>query len=279
MKERNFLTDIKIVGAMLASYEGKLLHYTIPNLLKWCDWVLIMLDNETKPTHKVAWEYKKKYPARIRIEYTHLPRITKERARAKTLIRKEKGGYLRRYKEKASLMRECVFKYMRNCLDYGEAVDLLMFVDADEIFSDYLPEVLEKFWAMPDRIGLSFKPSGVFGDMKTIKKRTMSPHTRVLKFSKEFTAIPYRSLAHYVPLTRETRWESRYVMIHLNNLLEETRWWRNIHWKKAIQDPSKPLYTLDKDIRQMSPVEILGKIKGKPDTTIEEYLKKHNLTV
>jgi len=45
---RTFLQDIKIIGAMLISREGNILHYTIPSLLRWCDWVLIMLDNEIK---------------------------------------------------------------------------------------------------------------------------------------------------------------------------------------------------------------------------------------
>jgi len=238
-----------------------------------------MLDNETKLTRHIVWQYKRKYPARIRIDHTRLPRATKKQVRAKNLVRKEKGGYLHRYKAMASLMRESVFEYMRKCLKNEERIDLLVFVDADEIFSDYFPTVLEEFWGMPDRRGLSCKPTAVFGDMKIIRGRSMSPHTRVLKYSPEFSAIPYRNLARYYPLGRNDRMESRYTMIHLNALLEETRWWRNIHWKKAIQDPDEPLWSLDRDIRKMKPKEVIAVIKGKSDTTIGEYLKAKNLRV
>ena len=37
-----------IVGTMLVSQNVELLDITIPNLLKWCDWILLVMDNETE---------------------------------------------------------------------------------------------------------------------------------------------------------------------------------------------------------------------------------------
>lgn len=275
--KRDFLKDISIVGAMLASYEERLLDYSIPNLLKWCDWVLIMLDNQTEKTEKIANVYKEKYPDRIRIEYTRLPEPTEAQAKARELIRHQKGGILRRYKQRASDMRESVFSYMKGCLENGEKVDLLIFTDADEIFSDSFPETLVNFWNWEGREALVLKPSDVFGDMKTLRGKSMGPHVRVLKFDPKYTAIPYRNFATYVPLTRKELLGSRYVMIHLNALLEETREWKNVHWKKAIHDLDEPLWRVEKDIRQMTPSEVVRTIKGKPSMTVGEYLKRNNL--
>ncbi len=273
MKERNFLTEIKIVGAMLASYEGELLHYSIPNLLKWCDWVLIMLDNYSRKTRKIAWEYKKKYPARVRLSYTNLPKSTKKQFRLSPSEKIQKGGILRRYKQKASLMRESVFNYTRQCLENGEKIDILLFPDADEIFGDTFPSVLENFWEQKERKAITFKPSSVFGDMKTIKGRSMSPHVRVLRYSPEFTAVPYRNFANYFTLAeRKDKLGCRYVMVHLFDLLPETRKWRKAHWKRPTK-LEEPLWKLDKDVRKIRPEEIRSILKQKPHTTVGEYLK------
>jgi len=72
------IKDIKIIGAMLVSREGEILHYTIPGLLKWCDWILLMMDNEDEETKKIVLDYKKKYPDKIQVSYSGFLRTTPE---------------------------------------------------------------------------------------------------------------------------------------------------------------------------------------------------------
>ena len=260
---RTFLQDIKIIGAMLISREGNILHYTIPSLLRWCDWVLIILDNENKESRRIAQHYRGIYPNRIRIARSGFPRATQ---RDEMRVR----GLFQRFKKLQGPIRETVFKYLRNCLANGEKIDILVFPDADEIFSDYFPKLLNDFWKNKKVKAITLKPVGVYGDIKTIMRKSMSGHTRVMKFFPELTAIPYRTLCCYKPLTRKDRMAITRVLIHLAHLTSERKNWRKKHWKFKYR-PDEPLWKLDKDINKMSPLEIGEVFKRKPDLTIKEY--------
>ena len=52
--KKESLEHLHIAGGLLVSRAGETLHYTMRNLLKWCDWILIVLDNEDINTLRKA---------------------------------------------------------------------------------------------------------------------------------------------------------------------------------------------------------------------------------
>lgn len=263
MPHRNFLKNIKIVGAMLVSREGDILDYSLNNLLKWCDWVLLMQDNEDDYTRKKIEGYKRQYPNRIRVANSGFPRATKKQEESNR-------GLFHRFKKIQGEVRETVFQYMRDRLEEGEKVDVLIFPDADELYTDYLPTVLKKFWKMKDKRGLTFKPIDVYGNFFHLRGRSMAGHTRILKFKPDITALPYRTLCNYRPLTRADRITQNRVAVHLAALTTDKRNWREKHWKPT-PNQDEPLWKLERDVRTMKPDEILKVMEGRPHTTVKEY--------
>lgn len=262
---RNFLTDITIAGAMLVARCGVILEHTVPNLLKWCDWVLIMVDNPNDETLKVVDKLKTKYGERIRVEHTGFPPATPAQE-------EHPRGLFHRFKPLQGPIRETVLTYFRNCAANGEKVDLLVWPDSDECFSDSFPELLIGFWNMPDKKAITMKPVDVFGDMQTIHSRSMTGHTRVFKPFPELTALPYRTACNYLPLTKADRIGSTRVLIHLASLTLTKRDWRDKHWKPNNRD-SEALWRLPSDVRTMTPEEIREILLSEPDMTIEDYLR------
>jgi len=264
MNSRNFLSDINIVGATLVSRCGDILHYTIPSLLKWCDWILIMFDNEDEYTKNIVLDYKKKFKDRIRIASTGFPRATE-------VQEKDHRGLFHRFKPLQGPIRETIIQYLRSC---GESVDLLIWPDSDEIFSDSLPSLLESFWKMDNKLAITMKPIDVFGDLKTIHSRSMTGHTRVFKFNKlpTLTAIPYRTACNYRPLTKLDRIGNNRILIHLASLTTDKREWRHKHWKPSAKD-SEALWRLPKAITEMTPDELRDILNSEPDMNIEDYLR------
>ena len=65
--------DIKVIGAMLVSQHASMLDITIPNLLKYSDWILIMMDNETKEVEERVYEYQRKYYDKIFVRRSTVP--------------------------------------------------------------------------------------------------------------------------------------------------------------------------------------------------------------
>jgi len=261
--ERHFLKNLNIVGALLVSRCGTILHYSIPNLLKWCDWILLMQDNINEETKQIVDQYKKRYPNRIRLAESGFPPAT---------LQQETGrqGLLHRFKSIQGKVRETVFSYLRE-VHKTEPIDILIFPDSDEIFSDYLPKLLEEFWAKPKVKAITMKPVDPFCDFYTIPDRSMTGHTRIMRFSPELTAIPYRTACYYRPLTKQDRMGNNRVLIHLCNFKERMDW-RVKHWKK-IPHGSWPLWKLSKDVRTMTPDEIKIELQRDPDISVEDYLR------
>ena len=273
---RRFLNDITIVGAMLVSRAGPLLHYSIPNLLKWCDWILIMLDNEDEATTKIVSGYKKQYDERIRIAHSGFSRATEKQEEVGRLAEKEKGGLLRRFRSQQGEIRETVFRYLRGCSEKGERIDILIWPDSDEVFSDSFPELLKRFWATSDKRAITMKPVAVFDSMKIIKAHSMAAHVRVLRYATDFVATPRRALCNYNPITKRDRMADRFTLIHLHSLLPEMRKWRSEHWK-TTKLTENLLWKTEKDVRHMTPSEIEKVLKDEESfATVGEYLKITN---
>ena len=260
MKKREFLTDVNIVAATLVSRCGKILHHTIPNLLKWSDWVLLMQDNINEETRNIILDYKKKYPDRIQLAETGFPPATVEQENAPR-------GLFHRFKPLQGQCRQKVFDYIKD-----KNVDILIFSDSDEIWSNSFPELLKEFWSKPDIMGATCKPVDVFGDMSTIHDRSMTGHTRLLKPFDGLSALPYRTACYYNGLTKTNRIGNSRTLIHLCSLTQEKRDWRDKSWKPNHKK-SQPLWSLPKPVYEMTPEELRDILHKEPDMNIEEYLR------
>jgi len=263
--ERETLKNLNIWGTFLSSREGKILHYTIPCLLKYCKKVLIMLDNENEETKKIVMDYQKKYPDRIVVRSTGFPRATAEQEA-------DLRGLFRRFKPIQGKLRDTIFQYFRDITKEGEKVDMIIFPDSDEVWTKELPDILEKFWLMKDKLAISTKPITVFGDMKTVAKISMGEHSRIFKFFPELTAIPWHPRCNHKPLTRETRLCTTKLTIHLMLLTKEKILWRRDHWADKTPLDSEPLWRLPRDARDMTFSEIKEIFKTKPDLTVGKFL-------
>jgi len=267
MKYRDFLTDVTIVCGVLVSRAGNILHYTIPNWLKWCDWVLIVFDNEDEKTKQIVLDYQRKYPNRIRIEHSGFKPIIKRLAGRPI-------GFRQRFMSMRGPLKDTVLSYFRKAVFNGEKVDILIYPDSDEIFTDSLKDVLINFWQDKRIKAVFMKPLNVFGDLKTITNRSMGKHIRILKFFTDLTAIPYRGFCFYNPLEMKDCIINKWVMVHLNNLMPETRGWRAKNWrlidKKEVL--KHPLWSLDKVVTKMKPRAIQKVFRTKTNLNIGKYL-------
>jgi hypothetical protein len=259
---RDFLTDLTIWGATLVSRGGDILHYTIPCLLKYCDIVLLMEDNEDEYTHNIVMEYQNKYPDRIRISQSGFRRATENEEN-------NPRGLFHRFKPKQGPIRETVFEYIRNVKRNGEKVDILIWPDEDEIFSDSLKQLLIDFWGMEDKVAITMKPVDVFGDLYTVHSKSMTGHSRIFKPFEKLTAVPYRCACYHHGLTKKNRIGCNRILIHLASLRKD---WRRDHWKPSSPGYEK-LWKLPKIITEMTPEELRDVFKRESDFTVEEYLK------
>lgn len=264
--KKESLQHIKIIGTMLVSRGGGILYYSVPNLLRWCDWILIMLDNEDKYSRKLIQGFHKKFPGRIRIANSGFPSLAKEKENVP-------GALLQRLKDLQGPIRETVFNYLRT-ISKTEKIDLLIYPDSDEIFGDYFEKLLLNFWGMPDKKGIKMRCVWPFGDFKTIGITKMCSHVRVFKYTPAITTVPWRHdwLRNPTPFSRKEFLRDEFTLIHLSHLTDEIRQWRGKYWR-SFPEESRSLWRLEKDVRETSSEEIKNKLKQPSDLTIGDYLK------
>lgn len=240
-----------IIGAMLVSQQSDILDITIPNMLKWSDWVLILMDNQTKEVEDKIYKYQTKYYNKIFVRRSSIP---------DKLIYKsgEEMDYRRRWKAVKGIIRDEVFINLRRILDMKmpgyDKIDILIWPDHDEIFTDYLPELLNGFISS-DYKAITMKPVEVVGDMRTIRRESMGHHVHIMKYSRDLAGLPWRFYAIYFPLVFKDLMRVDYYSVHLAYLNDDIRGWRNENWKKDNVVNDK-LYKLDKDAEHLSPEEI-----------------------
>ena len=58
---------------MLVSRNAELLDITIPNLLKFCEWILIIIDNASKEVEEKVYEYQKKFYNKVWVRQSSIP--------------------------------------------------------------------------------------------------------------------------------------------------------------------------------------------------------------
>jgi len=253
---RGFLENVKIAGAMLVSRNVELLDITIPNMLKWCDWCLVLMDNESDEDRDKVYEIQRKYKGRLILRRSSIP----------SNLPTKSGGvmdYRKRWKAVKGIVRDDVFtnlkKISKTIARPGfDKIDILIWPDSDEIFTNHFPYLLKMFWGS-DKKAITMKPVDVVGSMRVIKKKSMNHHVHVMKYSHELAGIPWRFHAVYYPLEREDLMAARYYSVHLPFLNEKCTKWRNENWKvENFKDCE--LYHLDQDVNEMSQEEIYKKL-------------------
>lgn len=260
MEKRDFLEDIDIVGVMLVSRYEAILDCTIPHLLRWCDWVLIVLDNENQEVTNKVFAFKEKYDKRIIVIRSSAPPLSPKEEE------EPRSGKARWSVWKGNI-RDDVFVFFKRWLMFDESrnIDMVIWPDHDEIFNEYFPELLKEFWNCDKYRAIAMKPVEVFRSMSTIKICDMSPHIRVFKYDSSLSALPYRHRAFYQPLTPKQLMRSNYVLTHLAYLNDYWIKWRAKHWKAPSLDnhieESGMIKKLDKEVIYYHPKEIHEIIK------------------
>jgi hypothetical protein len=245
-----------IVGVMLVSQNSELLDITIPNLLKWCDWIMVVMDNQTLEVEEKVYTYQKQNYDKMFVRRTSMP--SKFFARAgKDLT------YHERWKSAKGEIRDEVFINLRRILSWKKSgydkIDILLWPDHDEIFTDYLPQLLDKFVKSHYK-AITMKPVDVVGAMDTIRKDSMGHHCHIFKYSLDLAGLPRRFHAMYHPLCHSDLMEATYYSVHLAYMTASGRKWRRVNWKNDKVDNDR-LYKLVVDVNHMTPEEITNILK------------------
>lgn len=266
--KKKSLEHLNIVGGILVSRAGETLGYTIRNLLKWCDWILIVLDNEDINTLRVVNEYLKQFPERIKVINSGFKRIDPE-------LENVPGSLLQRFKGLQGPIRETVFAYMRK-VHKKKKIDLLIYPDSDEIFTSHFEKLLLDFWSMMDKRVIKMRCVWPFGDFNTIGETKMCSHVRVFKFIPEISTYPWKNdwLRHPSPFTSKDHLRNENILVHLSHLKDSMIEWRAKNWR-SYPSLSIPLWTLENNVLDLKSEDIKNKLTKAPDLTVGEYLKKH----
>ena len=236
---------------MLVSQCVDLLDITTPNLLKWCDWIMIIMDNQNQEVEEKVYEYQRKNHDKIFVRRSSIPHKLFARSGREL-------SYHERWKLAKGIIRNDIFVNLRCILGWKkpgyDKIDIVLMPDHDVIFTDFLPELLERFWNSECR-AISMKHVDVINDLKTITSSPIGHHVHIVKYSPELAGLPRRFFALYYPLERKDLMFVAYYSVHLAYLTEKNRIWRAENWKTDNVVENKT-YKLDKTVEQTSPNEI-----------------------
>lgn len=247
---RNYLTSINIVGAVLMSRGGNISRYTLDWFYDNVDRVCITLDNYDKETEDIVKEYQSKYPDRTYIKYSEYPLEE---------YQKEGAAIKQRFKKFQHLIREELVKKLKE-MHEEKPIDLLIWLDHDEIPINCFPEYLDRFWN--EQTAHNFMTIGfveVYNYFNFIISQRMCAHGRVFKYTPEFSCIPRRSRTIQNPYYGQRPWKIRHMLVHLCNFQEEDRIKRQYVSGRDMMtemNEDRMLWILPKDVREMTPDEI-----------------------
>lgn len=247
-----------IVGAMCVSGLPEILNISIPNLIKHSDYVLLLLDNETEELKELVLNYQRQYYDKVFVRRSSIPSQIIGRSG-------EFVDYRARWKSVKGFVRDEVFVNLRRMIDAKllPDIDILLFPDADEIFTDSLPSLLE-ILVQSNYKGVSLKMVHVVNDLLTIKKDTMMHHFHIMKWSKDLCGIPWQFGNMFHPITNNDIMKLDNYSVHLCYLTEKQRAWRNDNWK-GNDLIGCDLWKLPRIVTEMSPEEITNTFNREPD--------------
>jgi len=251
---RNFLKQLNIVGGVNVWSEGDMCKYAIDNLLKWCDKVVIMMDNSDEYTTNIIVDYVEQYPKRIVIGKTDiLPALVGQ-------------SVARRHKLNSARLSECLLNLVRS-EHYKRPIDIFLFLNSDEIYTNSLPDVLDKF--VNSTLDTVFiRPIEVYESMNIIINRGLIPHARIYKYTPKLTAIPpHKTFETADGIATRDYWfpyklkrnimRADYTFVHLQRLTKKNRELR-LKAKGGVAVKGTKLWRVSKPAYELTPEEGLS---------------------
>jgi len=244
---RNFLKDVHIVGGVGVWSEGEIIRHCIENLLKYCDHVFLTMDYSDDKTKGIVMEYKNKYPEQITVGDTS--------ARVGPPNRESYPAMMGRQKTFCGDLIQCNFDMVKEYHEKVKKVDILIFMDSDEILTDNIPNVLEEFWKSTiDTVFI--KPIEVFMDMHIICNKGLVSHAKIYKYVPEISAKPYSQQNFYLPYRRNRNiMKASWNFCHLARLNTENRKLRSALRNNQKSDPEMKLRRVSKPAYELTPKE------------------------
>lgn len=240
-----------VVGAMLVSEFPGLIEISVNSLLKWCDWILVVMDNESKETEEIVYDLQRRNYSKMFVRRSSIPK--KVIARSGKVL-----NYHERWKSCKGVIRHDVFTNLKTILALDSPgynkIDILLWPDHDVLFTDFLPVLLDSFMDS-DKKAISMKHADVIGNMRTIFDSGIGHHVHIMKWNDRLAGIPRRFYALYHPLTSGDLMFAKNYSVHLAYLDSNIRAWRNDKWKTYDTSKIKTI-KLNKDVTELSPDDI-----------------------
>lgn len=262
---RNFLNDLNITACVGTWKEGPAVKYCLDNLLKWCDYIAINQDDPDEVTRGIIDEYAKKYPDIIRTQISKVPKLNNP----------ENVG--RRERVYRSELAEERLALVRGVHEKERSINILLTPDSDEVFTNYLPTILEEFWKS-EFTSICTKPIEVFDNPYLIHNRGLMSHWRVYKYEPSIHFTPRRYQDHFWVYPASKAWRGiNGGFVHLSSLKEFSAAKRLI-CPKSISDvhPNAKIWRLNKPAWELTPDEYLEIINKPCDFLLKDYEENKN---
>ncbi len=240
-----------IWGAMCVSSNLDILKLTIPNLLKFSDQCLFLLDNEIPEVEEYILNVQKENYDKVWLRRSSFPH--------KIIGRNKKPlSYHDRWRAVRAHVRNEIFVNLKHILQLKqvgvEKISVLLFPDSDEMWNDYLPELLKKFIDSEYK-AIACRHVHPINDLITIKDDKMRPHVHIFKWQDNLSAFPRQWQNQMYPIKWNETMIAEYYSIHLCYLSSKIRKWRSEQWK-SIDIGEEKLYKLPMSVEKMRPEEI-----------------------
>ena len=267
------LNDLNIVGCTMVyrCFDGVQTR-CIEDLVRYCNRVVILLDNYDEQAEKIVLEYQRQYP-KISVVYSQIP------ANGEASIH---GEVYQRFIKQELPIREQVMQELHR-MNQEEKIDLVLWPDSDESFTYEAPQILTKFWNS-DKSILFTGFINVFNDFQTLSVPTMFSHGRIFKYRPDVSTINSRQHCFYYPFMKKDRIKMKNILVHLAYLTHESRKSRDYHRDPADREKKierlrtkASIYMIKKDVRKMTLDQLKKIFKKKPDCSLGEYLDKFNI--
>ncbi len=255
---RTFLSNLNIVGSICVWSEGEIIRHSIENLIKYCDKLIIIEDNPDEKTHSIVLEYLNAYPDIIVVGQSGLRSLNENEKLENRWITLED-------------------KLFQSALDYiklehqKRPIDILLFMDSDEILTKNLPNLLEKF--INSKADTIFtKPIEVYDSMNIIVDRGLCSHAKIYKYRETASSIGRFSRNYLLPYCLDQKiLRENWGFVHLARLTKENRELRN-SLRNRKSNPFMKLRRISKSAEELTPLEA-EKIINDPEFL---YLKDYD---
>lgn len=258
---RSFLRNKTIVQAMLAFREGEMLRIPLEHYLDMADYVVVMLDNYDEATRQVVLEYLQDNPDKLLLYYSSFPGIADET-----------GFKLnRRFKQLEGEIRNELLSHVHR-LNEEVPVDILLWGDADEVFTSGFPADLERF-VNSKKSALLCSHIQMIDDFHHFHNRRFYSHCKAFKYRSDLSTVPMRGQCLLNPYQKyQDTTRSERSVVHMADF---TRDYMNKRAKYKQRPFPKDVYVWKsaKDVRELTATEYQNIVGGQePVASMNEYL-------